>query len=230
MILGDGMIAKALSKYDHENILFMAFGVSDSKNTDISAYDRESLMIRNYVEKYNDKIIVFFSTFSINDPLRKDDLYVSRKRLNERYILDHAKRYLILRVSNIVGNTGNSKNIFNFLYQNIRLGNPFTLWANCKRNLLTTHDFGKIVNHILTNELESRLNTIINVTNSKSVTIREIVEAIEKHLDKKGIYTIEDFEDTYPIIDEKYSEWFKVFNIDQDGYIDTILAKFFPKD
>lgn len=104
MVIGNGMIAKRFSSYqDNDKFILFASGVSNSKNIDLSEYNRETELLKKTVTENPGKTLVYFSTCSIYDPEEQTGLYVRHKIEKEDYIRQYADRYFIFRVSNIVG-------------------------------------------------------------------------------------------------------------------------------
>lgn len=227
MIIGNGFLAKSLKNYDRPGVVFIAAGVSDSKCTDQAEFDRERNLVKKTVQDLPEKIIVFFSTFSINDPVMANSTYVKVKQELEDYVFNHCKKCLVVRISNLVGEGGNPKNIFNFFFNQIVSGNRFSLWANSRRNLIMQEDFARILNYILEHELEEKLNSILNIVNIQSFSVYEIVAAIEQHTGKKAIYDLVEIESVPRQVDEHSKRMFELLQIETDDYLKRILKKYF---
>ena len=65
MIVGKGLIASLFTDVDQEDIVFFASGVSNSLETDKSAFLREENLIRKTIKENPNKIFIYFSTCSI---------------------------------------------------------------------------------------------------------------------------------------------------------------------
>ena len=178
MIIGNGLIAVRFEKYsDNENFIIFASGVSNSKNTDPAAYERERNLLLATMLQHTTKTLVYFSTCSINDPEEKDSMYVLHKKSLEELIQKTQANYHIFRVSNLVGKTSNQNTILNFFIQHINNGDHFNLWTGAVRNLIDVDDMYAIADHILTKSLFR--NSIINIANPESYKVTAIVNAIE---------------------------------------------------
>ena len=229
MIIGNGLIAGSLLPYDRNDVTFIAAGVSDSKCNDPASFEREQQLVENTVKLNRERLVVFFSTYSINDPVMRQNLYVRKKIELEKYICTHCSRYLIVRISNLVGHGGNPKNIFNFLFNNIVSGTPFSLWANSYRNLITTEDFALILNHIIEFELEEKLNTTFNIINTLNFNVCDIVSEIEKNTGIAAKYDLVERSSSPYEIDRDAERWFNILNIDVHNYLEKILKTYFAK-
>jgi nucleoside-diphosphate-sugar epimerase len=186
-------------------------------------------MVTKAVIEHADKVIVYFSTFSINDPVMVKSAYVTTKMELEKYIMHNCKRCLIVRISNLVGTGGNPKNVFNFFYNQIITGNCFSLWSKSQRNLIMVEDFAEILNYIITHELDTKINSILNIVNVKSFTVQEIVGAIERHTGKKAHFDIIDIESVPHEVDEHSRIMFDLLNIETENYLERILNSHFTK-
>lgn len=106
MIIGDGDIAGVLPKSN--NLLFFASGVSNSRETDQKAYERERELLMA-----QDKLahIVYFSSLAI---FYSDTLYTRHKRLMERVVKANFAHSTIIRLGNITWGT-NPHTLINYL-------------------------------------------------------------------------------------------------------------------
>src|SRR5471030_2330378 len=109
MVIGNGLVAKSFSEYNNDSkFLIFASGVSNSKSTNQVDYERELNLLKQKVAENGEKTLVYFSTCSINDPAESRSAYVAHKRGVEEYIRAHVEKYVIIRVSNLVGHTTNN--------------------------------------------------------------------------------------------------------------------------
>ncbi len=93
MIVGSGDIASVLT--DREDRLYFASGVSNSKETRRTEYEREKKLLMAQ-DRY--RHIVYFSSLSI---FYSDSLYAQHKRRMENLIKKTFKHYTIIRIGNI---------------------------------------------------------------------------------------------------------------------------------
>jgi dTDP-4-dehydrorhamnose reductase len=187
MVIGNGMIAARFESYKtNDNIIIFASGVSNSKNTDTTAYDRELTLLQAVIENNKDKTLVYFSTCSIYDPGEKESLYVLHKIKIEELIQQKVTSYYIFRVSNLAGKSGNPNTLLNFFYHHIVNRINFDLWSNSGRNLIDTDDMFLITDYIIKQIIFQ--NQIINIANPHSYAVIEIVAAIESLLGIRANY------------------------------------------
>lgn len=223
MIIGNGLIAKALLKIDNPNVVFIAAGVSDSSCKDPNQFIREVILVKRILEENKDKLIVYFSTYSIYDMALSNSPYVMHKLRIEKLISESNQKYIITRISNVVGVGGNPKNLFNHIFFSIKNNIQFTLWQNCYRNIILVDDVVKILNHIILNEVEGSQTPIFNVVNFENTLVEDIVSAIQIHLNKKAIYTTIDVESNSFPVDQISKKRFIEIIGDDDSYLSKIL-------
>ena len=114
-IIGDGDIGKVLHEISRPDLLFFASGVSNSKETRESEYEREiSLLLRQGKGRH----IVYFSTLAI---FYSDTRYTQHKRQIEAIIRSFFNRYTIVRLGNITWGD-NPHTIINFFRNKVKKG------------------------------------------------------------------------------------------------------------
>jgi dTDP-4-dehydrorhamnose reductase len=108
MIIGNGMIARRFSAFsDRDDVLIFASGVSNSKENRPEAFIREQKLVEESVAQAENRLFVYFSTCSVTDPTEQGSNYVQHKLFLEKYIAETCPNYLIIRASNVVGETDN---------------------------------------------------------------------------------------------------------------------------
>ncbi len=187
MVIGSGLLAHSFESYNRDDsFLIFASGVSNSKTKNPEAYSREINLLREYIEQYPDKIIVYFSTCSIYDPDEVKSAYVQHKLKIENIIQTTVPRYYIFRVSNVAGKSPNPNTLLNYFYYHIKNGINFDLWTNACRNIIDIDDVYQIASQILKNGLPSV--EPINIGSPINYPVKEIVTAIELFLNTKSNY------------------------------------------
>lgn len=229
MVIGNGMIAKRFSSYAEDNRwLVFASGVSHSLATSLEEFEREKTLLEKSIEINPEKTLVYFSTCSIYDPSLHHSAYVLHKLKMEELITTSASSYIIFRVSNPVGKTNNHHTVLNFFIEHIVTQTFFTVWKYASRNLLDIDDMYKVCQHMM--EGGRAINKIINVANPVNYPVTSIIEAIEKHVDKKGHYVFSE-KGNSPLIDTtEIQPLFRQLRIEfGPHYLDELLQKYFPK-
>lgn len=189
MVIGNGLLAKTFDTYKTDNrFLVFASGVSDSTNTDKSAFDREKQLLIKCLVDHSEKVFVYFSTCSVYDTVLSKTPYVLHKLEMEALIADSHKHYYIFRISNLAGESANPHTILNFFVQHILSGTSFFLWNNASRNIIDVDDAFSICNYIV--KQDCSYNKIINIANIVNYDVKVIVHEIEHFYKKKGNYTL----------------------------------------
>ena len=181
MIIGNGLIANLFRENDRENVVFFASGVSNSLETEKSAFLREENLLRKHLTENPEKIFIYFSTCSIYDSSKNTSLYVNHKLKMERLVEDLAKKYVILRVSNAVGKGGNPNLLMNYLVNAFHQEKEITVHTLATRNLIDADDVKNITLKFIN---ENSFNKIINVAYLENFSTIQILEILEKHFNK----------------------------------------------
>jgi nucleoside-diphosphate-sugar epimerase len=226
MVIGNGMVARRFNEYANDDrFLIFASGVSNSKTTDVGAYNREKQLLEQAIMSNPGKIIVYFSTCSIYDPSENNSIYVRHKQALENYIITSGVDYYIFRTANLVGPSGNPSNIFTFFLNSIKHNIPFKVWANATRNLIDVDDFYDIVHSILNSNIY--LNSIVNIANPRSYAVPYIVESMESFLGKKALYDTIDKGAGFDIDTTQIQPVIEKLNISfDDAYLCQLLRKY----
>ena len=181
MIVGNGLIANLFRENDRENVVFFASGVSNSLETDKSAFQREENLIRKTIKENPNKIFIYFSTCSIYDSSKNGSSYVNHKLKMEQIVEELANQFLILRVSNAVGKGGNPNLLMNYLVNAFHQEKEITVHTLATRNLIDADDIKNITLKFIN---ENSFNKIINVAYLENFSTKEILEILEKHFNK----------------------------------------------
>ncbi len=229
MVIGNGLIAKRFASFcDDERFLVFASGVSNSFDAPTTAFEREKKLLSDTLKTNQAKLLVYFSTCSINDKSMLESAYVQHKINVEKYIIANHNPYLIFRLTNPVGNSSNTHTVVNYFIKNITERHPFEVWQHATRNIIDIDDMYLICNEIIRQNLFT--NSIISIANPESYSVPFIVETIEKHFGIKGNYTLAAKGDG-PVIDiSAIRPLFRKFNINFDQhYLSKVLQKYFPR-
>lgn len=186
MIIGNGLLARKFVSYSHnDDFLIFAAGVSNSKESLQSEFEREKELLLNTMKKNSSKKIIYFSTCSMYDTYFQNNNYVNHKLEMESLIATHFKKYLILRLPQVVGKNNQSQ-LTGFLYKKILNDETFELY-DIERNIIDISDIKTIVDYILTNNLY--INQIINIANPRNIKVTNLVKIFENLLYKKAKYS-----------------------------------------
>ena len=177
MIVGKGLIGKNCSSIDREDVLFFASGVSNSTCTDENEYEREIKLLEKYLN--SDKKIIYFSSI---DEYIINERYLTHKKKIEKIIESNTDNFIIMKIPQLIGKNGNSKNFIFNISENIKKNLSFDLYIT-KRSLLDVSDMVKILNHLLENNYKG----FFNINYIELMDVSEIIKIVENILNKKSI-------------------------------------------
>ncbi len=225
MIIGNGLIANLFRENDRENVVFFASGVSNSLETDKSAFLREENLIRKTVKENPNKIFIYFSTCSIYDSSKNGSLYVNHKLKMERLVEDLAPKYVILRVSNAVGKGGNPNLLMNYLVNAFHQEKEITVHTLATRNLIDADDVKNITLKFIN---ENSFNKIINVAYLENFSTSEILEILEKHFNKTAKTSLVKSGQSYLISIPEAEAYFAENNLrEKNEYLLRIIKRYY---
>ena len=143
-VYGKGFIAFNLKKIKLPKKIFIyAAGVSNSNSKNVKDYKREITQIKKVVKKKTNKIFVYISSLSVENKKLKNDKYIKNKLKIEKIVKKSCKKYLIVRLPQIVGNNNNKHTLTNSLYNNILKNKKLSIWKGSVRNLIDIDDIKK---------------------------------------------------------------------------------------
>jgi UDP-2-acetamido-2,6-beta-L-arabino-hexul-4-ose reductase len=195
MITGSGLIANSLKKMfaNDESLIVFARGVSNSACSDATEYEREFEMISEFLEKYQDKLFIYFSTTSIFDSEKQATTYVKYKLQFEEFIKNNFQKSIVLRLPIIVGRNNNQHQLFGYLLNAIKQNGIIGVHKNAGRYLLDIDDLPEILQKII-DYYKSNLkngNMTINVCSDNAMPIMQIIEMLSKTLKKQPVISFE---------------------------------------
>ena len=225
MIIGNGLIASLFRENDKENSVFFASGVSNSLETEKSAFLREENLLRKSLEENPDKIFIYFSTCSIYDSSKNGSLYVNHKLRMEQIVEELSRNFLILRVSNAVGKGGNPNLLMNYLVNAFQQEKEITIHTLATRNLIDADDIKKITLKLVK---ENILNKIINVAYLENFSTSEILEILEKYFNKTAKTSLVKSGQSYLISIPEVESYFVENNLtNKEAYLCRILDRYY---
>ena len=228
MIVGSGMMAKAVKAIDNQSCLYFCSGVSNSSEEDEDKYEKEAKLISQFYGT-NQKII-YFSSYLVNF-----DSYLSRKyyrhKLNiEELIQENFSNFLIFRLPQVVGMTENKNTLTNFLFNSIVTNSTIEVFRNAKRNLVDIDDVVKVVDFVNNKNIFN--NQVVNLIASKNQDIEEIISTFEKVTNKiahKKLSLNEEL-DFEIILSERMISVYKFLNIQFDDlYLRQLIEKYYSE-
>ena len=228
MIIGSGLLAKAFSRVSLQldKVCIYAAGVSNSNCIDLQAFDRERGRLSSAIENLANEItFVYFGTCSVLDSEMTNKPYVMHKLAMEEIVKKHPK-YLILRLPQVAGKTTNPNTLLNFLFAHISCGEAFKVWSKAKRNIIDVDDVVSIAMLLLADS--SLRNITVNIANTSSYSLIEIVHTFEKILEKSAIYEIEERGSDYYIDTKRIYPLLEKARINfSEDYLKKVIKKYY---
>lgn len=227
MIIGNGLIARLFTEHDRDDVVFFASGVSNSLESDASAFLREETILRKTLEENVEKKIIYFSTCSIYDASKNESPYVLHKLRMEELVEELAKNFLIIRASNAVGKGGNPGLLMNYLYRCVTERRPIEVHTLATRNLIDADDIKNITLRLLN---KGHFNQIVNIAYLENFSTLEILSLLEKHINKKPITVAVECGQSYRISIPETEDYFREKKLnDKEAYLCRILKRYYPK-
>jgi nucleoside-diphosphate-sugar epimerase len=225
-LIGNGLVATALQaiKKNHQEFVFYASGVSDSEESKRKEFLREKHLLLQTIKQNQFRRIVYFSTCSIYSNKSNSSPYINHKIEMEGMVLN-SNGGLVLRVPQLVGNSGNKNNLFRYLYDSIKNEKPINVLVNAERNIIDIDDMVFIISKILNPDLKSK---IINIAKPKNDKVSDIVLKISGFLGKPAIINYIPGGDSYYIDISNINNIIKDIDFN-NNYLEKILQKYFSK-
>ena len=188
-VYGKGFIAFNLKKIKLPKKIFIyAAGVSNSNSKNVKDYKREITQIKKVVKKKTNKIFVYISSLSVENKKLKNDKYIKNKLKIEKIVKKSCKKYLIVRLPQIVGNNNNKHTLTNSLYNNILKNKQLSIWKGSVRNLIDIDDIKKILKKYFNSKYKPC--STINIFNPYSVDVVYLVIIFEYILNKRAKFKL----------------------------------------
>ncbi|MEO8401135.1 MAG: NAD-dependent dehydratase [Gammaproteobacteria bacterium] len=227
-IIGSGLLAKSFLSHSNvlSNVCIYAAGVSNSNCVDAFEFERERVRLTETLKSYsNVDSFVYFSTCSIADVASQHSAYVLHKLAMENLIARHPN-FIIVRLSQVAGNTPNPHTLLNYLYAKISRSEKFSIWKNAIRNIIDIDDVTLIVIQLIKDSKFRRV--ILNVANPISYSIVTIVAIMEKVIGKTAIADVINKNSSYEIDTTQISEIITKMGLSFDNeYILRVIQKYY---
>lgn len=229
MVVGNGMLAKAFESYiTNEKVVIYASGVSNSSENSDENFQREISLLENCIKQNASNLIIYFSTCSVNDDSLKDTKYVQHKKSLEFYIQKNAQKFIIFRLPIVIGYTKNSFTLFNFLKEKLSSNQEVIIQKSAYRYLVGIEDISNVLTKVI--DSGSFLNSIIDVSFSKSISVLEMANVMKKELQSNSDIKIIDGGGSYNIDDLQLHNFISSKKINfPERYNEEVLRKYLKK-
>jgi nucleoside-diphosphate-sugar epimerase len=228
MIVGSGLLARAFADAysQRDDVCIYAAGVSNSACKSSDEFARERQRLTDALRTaHHVGVFVYFGTCSVADPDAQDTPYVQHKLAMEGLVQAHPQG-LVIRLPQVAGKTPNPHTLLNYLYARISRSERFELWAKAKRNIIDVIDVAAIANCLIADG--SARKTTINVANTASYPMPDIVHAMERTIGKQALFDATDRGSEYPIDVERITPVLGKAGVDFDNtYLDKVIGKYY---
>ena len=223
-VVGNGMIANAFLSSDYElsNCIIFASGVSNSKCSDISEFEKELELLKKYIQEK--KTLIYFSTSSIYDSNKNSNYYVKHKINLEKFISSTFDKFLIYRLPNVIGKSKNNNTMINFFKESLEKNRCITIEKNSTRYFI---DIDDLVRYVYLTHKNS--NCILNINFNINYKIIDIWDQVCEISNKKGLFKLIDSGSSYKIDNSLFVKILGKNNIpelDDYNYLKKILKKY----
>jgi len=187
VIVGNGLIAKAVESCNTGDVILFASGVSNSVDPIQADFDREEKLLLGHLGF--EKRFIYFSTVSIEDPDSNSKPYIQHKIRMENLVKANSDNYLILRLPNMASVRGNANTLFPYFYQALMENRKVVIKSSAYRYLLTEQQLNAMLSQLL---LENIQNRTVNCIHGEPFLVEEIYQMLAQHLEIKMEYEIKE--------------------------------------
>lgn len=225
MVIGDGVIANRFIDYtlQKKNIIFAEENYNNHGQLD---YDNEKQKIIKTAEQSPEALFVYFSTCHVSDENHcATSSHLAHKTKMEDLVRKVAKKYLILRLPQLIDSGCDKNNFIYSLISNVVEGKVFTL-KNSYGNFIDVDDVYLIVNYILSNQTHH--NCTLNIASPALTPNTDILNQIEKLLKKKANVRLLSCDRECNIDIDPIRDIIKILNLHfENDYIPKKLSKYY---
>lgn len=227
MLIGNGVIANRFCDYAlKSNYLIFAGSINDFAINDDAAFQNEEAALQLALADNPDVPFIYFSSCSILDPEVGETPYVLHKIRMEKLLQNQAKFFLIFRLPEVVGLSGDESNLVNFLVDAISNKKPFEISAKAQKNLIDIDNVHTIADEIIKSNKYS--NSIINIASTQNTSIYALIQNIEQFLGLKARFDKVEKGSDLDLDISEIQPLLSMLNINFDeNYIPRALEKYF---
>jgi UDP-2-acetamido-2,6-beta-L-arabino-hexul-4-ose reductase len=192
MVVGNGMLAQYFDSYkDNDEVVIFCSGVSNSNEVNDVAFSREKDLLISTVNTYKSRTVVYFSSCDVMYARNIDKAYYYHKLNMESVIQSSAEKYYIFRLPQVVGHSANNYSLINWFANSISNGDKINAWGGAYKNLIGIEEVFKLSSYFIDNKTFE--NNIINIVNSRYYSIKEIINTLEKIINKRALIEYIDY-------------------------------------
>ena len=223
------MMARAFVAFERDpRVVIFASGVSDSLETNPTAFARERELLQRTRAEHPDALLVYFGTCSVYDPDRRDTPYVRHKLEMESFLEASPGPWLVLRLPLALGHGHRGHTLGRFLYEHIQREEPFEVWAGSTRYPIDVEDVLRIAKRLMAEQ--SNWNRRINVA-LRAFSVLDFVRVMEAITGKSARYSLLPKGQHYEVDCPEINRLASQLQLDLSAsYLERVLRKYFtPK-
>lgn len=172
-VIGNGLLGRSFRSLALPEALYFCSGVSNSKETRASEFDRERELLLSVFEAGQEfSSFVYFS--SIMAPDRATEYFEHKYNMEQLVRSLFPEKYLIVRLPQVVGQVNNTT-LFPVLVQRIHAGLPVSVQKYATRSLIDIDDVVRITNRLIELDLKG---LEVNCMPDEVVSVSDIVDFI----------------------------------------------------
>ena len=222
MLIGNGLIATEKKKIDNDDTLFFCSGVSDSTVTSQKLFQREVDLLNSITINFEYDRIIYFSSISF---CIDNKVYLDHKINIENQIKRLNKKYIIIRLPQVIGSGGNSNNLIPFFVNSIKNSLSVDVYETF-RSILDVSDLRRIVEYLLLDDFDGE----IDINYIELIRPENILSMISKVLKRplkinKFIRKLDSCMVNYN--NDYVTHLLRKLSIDEYGYTKRILEKYY---
>lgn len=228
MIIGQGMIARALMENDSDDTIFFCSGVSNSNEENDDAFRREMNILTALSN--TDKKLIYFSSYFVNFESYMTKKYYQHKAEIEQTIQKTFANFTIYRLPQVVGKSTNPHTLTNFIAYKISNGESLSIYRGAKRNLIDLDDVVKIVSYANNHNLFT--NQTVNLISPVNYDVNEIVHSFEEILQKRTVKhdLVSDEAEFTVLLSEEVQMLYAQLNIEfNKDYLINLISKYYKR-
>jgi nucleoside-diphosphate-sugar epimerase len=144
----------------------------------------------------------------------------------EEIIQQNSSKYLIFRLPNVIGNTGNKSNLINFLANKIKNHQQFQLWTKARRRIIDIKDVVSCISDYLL--AKPKLNSIVNLAPAFDTEVIEIISILERIYQTKARFTEVDRGNRFNISIKKMRTILNKYGLlKPSNYVEKVVRKYY---
>ena len=177
--------------------------------------------MRETISSYPNTKIIYFSSVYVDYIETK---YYQHKKNMELVLLENCKNYLIIRLPQVISNSGNKNNLVNYIVNSITNDDEIHIQKNVKRSIIDIDDIKSITIELLKNYN----NKIFKVSTIESLYVIDICNLISQIKKKPPRINLVQTPHFLPEIQNSYevNQIIDLLKIDKQNYTNKTLKKY----